>query len=131
VIAAGSISSSRSPANTAHSIAYDSSANALYGNNGTAIGGNPPSPTDNAFHALQYVINGASSFVYADGVAGATQNAGTNNGFATGLYLSSQGGFITYLDGTIMEAGVWPTSFSAGNSSGINSNQHGTSGYNF
>jgi hypothetical protein len=113
-------------------LAYDAAANAMYANNSLAIAtGGTPAPTDSAFHALQYIINGASSWLYADGVTSATQNAGTNNGFATGLYLSSQGGFITYLDGAIMEAGVWATSFSAGNSSGINSNQHGTSGYNF
>lgn len=114
-------------------LAYDAAATAMYANNGSAISSNlsTPAPSENAFHALQYIMNGASSWLYADGVTGATQNVGGNNGFNTGLYLSSQGGFITYLDGTIMEAGVWATSFSAGNSSGINSNQHGASGYNF
>lgn len=90
------------------------------------------SVADSSFHAIQGVVSGASSVIAADGTSAsgtATGSApGANQGFRLGR---DQGGNLP-LDGQVMEIGVWmSTAFTTQNITDVNTNQHGTSGYNF
>lgn len=110
-------------------IGFEASANTAlsqYNSSGTTV-----AATDSVFHAMQGIINGSSLSMEVDGASASTSRATstqTNQGFRLGR---DQGGNFP-LDGIVMEVGVWTsTAFSAGNITSINSNQHGTSGYNF
>lgn len=91
--------------------------------------------TDNTFHAVEAVANGVSSAIVADGTAATGTTGGPSNITAVPLRLGrSTGGFT--LDGTIMEAGIWPTlAMTTGGGSQtdlLNTNQHSAAnGYNF
>lgn len=80
---------------------------------------------DSVVHAAQAIFNGASSTFYIDGSSNAT-NAGT---LATGgaLLLMSDG--TNALNGHFWEAGIWSGSFSGGQLSSMNSNQHSYWGF--
>lgn len=85
--------------------------------------------TDSSFHAMQGVLNGASSVIAIDG-SETTGNAATSGWSAnTSRIMRFAGG--NSLDGSCMEFGMWPSGFSAGNRTSMNSNMHGSSGYNF
>ena len=85
--------------------------------------------TDNAYHAVQFIINGASSASYLDGssTTGLTAGSQSSGSFSFGL---QNGAFFA---GSICEGGWWDNNaFSLGNQSAMNANQHSsTSGYNF
>lgn len=89
-------------------------------------GGNSGSATvsDDSFHALQAVFNGASGDINVDGSVN-TVNTGAgatsfNNSFFLGAYMGSSG----YLEGDVVETGRWDSAFTSGNSTSMSSNQH-------
>lgn len=105
----------------------NSSTNSVVFSNGTSL---TATASDSAFHALQGTANGASSAIMVDG-SDTTGNAGVNSYTGgSSRFGRGSGGFTP--DGIIMEAGIWPSAFSAGNRTSLNTNQHSsTSGYNF
>jgi hypothetical protein len=86
--------------------------------------------SDNAYHAVQGVsVAGANnSFVTPDGADTAGTTSGTIS--AASIRFGRASGSAS-LDGTIMECGLWAAAFTSGDRTSINSNQHGTNGYNF
>lgn len=100
-------------------------------NTATIVAGSAITATasDSAFHATQGVINGASSSLVIDGSA-TTGNAGTNV-LSNPVNLATANGSGASLTGIIMEVGIWPSAFNATQYGNLNTNQHGTSGYNF
>ncbi len=93
---------------------------------------------DNAFHAVQIVADNATpanSDIYVDGTAntGNAPGANPNQNFpsmcaATSLANGGNIGGNSYL-GEVLEAGINSGSFSSGNKSGLNSNQHSFWGF--
>ena len=94
--------------------------------------------TDNNFHAMQNVYNGASSVLFCGGSAGtACSNAGTSNAISPGTQTSTAnspmciGGLSSTtcsggdpLTGEITEVGVWnSTVFNSTQQTNMNSNQ--------
>lgn len=80
-----------------------------------------------SFHALQGVFNGASSDMNVDG-ASATGNAGAAASVGT-INLSSVGGSSQYMNGSVAEAGAWPSAFNGTQSTNMSSNQHSYWGF--
>lgn len=86
------------------------------------------SATDNAWHAVQGLANGASGAINADG-SDTTGNTSTTGISATNIRLCrATGGQLT---GFIAEAGFWNSATSSANRNSINANQHGSTGYSF
>ncbi len=82
--------------------------------------------TDADFHAIQATLAGASGELYVDG-SGTTVAAGANAvTTASGVYI---GGDMFNFIGKAMEVGLWPSAFSGGNKSGMNTNQHAYWGF--
>jgi hypothetical protein len=79
---------------------------------------------DDATHAMQCIVNGASSVAYIDGSSNSV-NAG--GGTLTGNFGYGNGGNI--LTGNFFEGGFWAGAFSGGNQSAMNSNQHSYWGF--
>jgi hypothetical protein len=78
--------------------------------------------TDSSFHAVQGILNGASSVLYVDG-SSHTVNAGT--GAATTVFvMGSDDGSTHFMAGAMVEAGLWPIGFSGAQQASMNSNQH-------
>jgi hypothetical protein len=82
--------------------------------------------SDSAFHAMQFVANGASSSVYVDGT---TTNGNAGASAFSGTLRMGTG--ITNLTGAICEVDLYYLGFTSGQAGAMNSNQHGTNGYNF
>lgn len=104
-------------------VGFDSGANGLY----IFAGNGPPAPlsaTDNAFHAVQNIMNSTTSTISSDGTTSGSLNAGTSDLLSrqptVGAANSSNSNMFT---GVAMEAGVWAGNKSA-NTSTMNSNQH-------
>ncbi len=75
---------------------------------------------DSTWHAVQMTMNGASGEIYTDG-SGSTVNGGANNSDAATRY----GGDATNnIVGAQNELGLWSGTFTAGDKTAINSNQH-------
>lgn len=83
--------------------------------------------TDNAYHGLNFIGNGASSAAVVDGTA-TTGNAGTTAWGTGGNHITVGGG--TSMIGSICEAGLWPIAFSGGQQTSWFTNANGSSGYN-
>jgi hypothetical protein len=105
--------------------------NPIFGfwNSANTIAGNPSSATitvaatDSAFHAAQATDDGATFTVYVDGANSSAATTSVTGG--TGTFIGDRGvGGGLALTGVWMEAGAWPSVFSAGNASSMNSNQH-------
>ena len=77
-------------------------------------------PTDNADHAFQAVFNGASSDFVVDGTSN-TGDAGART--LSGTMLIGADKFNNWT-GDVFEVGLWNSAFSAGNRTGMNTNQH-------
>lgn len=76
--------------------------------------------TDGAFHAVNVAYNGASSSVNVDG-----SSTSISTGASTTLGVVRLGfDNVHFLTGILCEAGIWPSGFSAGNQTIINSQQH-------
>jgi hypothetical protein len=86
--------------------------------------------TDSSFHALQGVIDtGSTGVLNVDG-SETTGDTGTTGPSANLMRVSRFAGGGS-LDGTMMEAGFWPSAISSGNRASLNTNMHGANGYNF
>jgi hypothetical protein len=84
------------------------------------------SVADSSFHALQYVMNGASSDLNVDGTPN-TVNPGTNGITSQPLGICSPAG--NSFTGQFREVGLWLSAFSTGNSSAMSTNQHTRGGF--
>jgi hypothetical protein len=85
---------------------------------------------DGSWHAAQGVFNGASSAGYVDGLATTGLNPGTGGASSNTICLGCvivAGSF----DGFIAETGLWPSAFNATQAGNLNTNQHGSNGYDF
>lgn len=86
-----------------------------------------------SFHAFQGILNGASSAVFIDGTATTGLSAGTNGISTAPIQIGSAGGSL-FFDGYLCEVGLWGSAFTTtggGQADLMNSNQHGSNGYNF
>lgn len=85
---------------------------------------------DGSFHAVQDVsASGAgASVINVDGTE--ATGTGTTSLSAATLRIGRRIGNNS-LNGTIMEVGLWPSGFSSGQRTSMNSNMHGANGYNF
>jgi hypothetical protein len=89
-------------------------------------GTGPGSAPDSAFHAFQSVFNSTSSDICVDGTSN-TGDAGATGFSAAPFRISRQ----DLAGGKYMEFGIWASAFNGTQEGNMNSNQHGTSGYNF
>ena len=80
---------------------------------------------DNAFHAMQFIVNGASGSFYIDGSSTAA-STGSNTMSSTVLQLNGNTGFT----GTVCEMAIYGADETS-NASAMNSNQHGALRWNF
>lgn len=101
---------------------YDASNNTITGYAGT---NQTVTASDNAFHAFQFVMSGASGVINVDGTA-ATKNMGTQS---TNTLLTIGARPSAYLDGYVLEGGLLPSALSAGNQAVLNANQHAYYGF--
>lgn len=76
--------------------------------------------TDGVFHTSQTVVNAASSDLVVDGVSN-TGDAGSDT--IGNRFLIGSTAAANFLSGSVVEAGVWPSAFSAGNKTSMNTNQ--------
>lgn len=87
--------------------------------------------SNSAFHALQGVVNNASSVLTVDG----TDTTGTVSSSSawTNAFRIGRGSACCTIDGVIMEVGFWNSkAFSVGERTSLDSNMRGaTNGYNF
>jgi hypothetical protein len=97
---------------------------------GTIGGAQAVSTTDNAYHAINDVINGASSIVVVDGSATTGLSPGANNiSLASTFALGNNNNALT---GSICEARFDNVAYNATQYGNLNTNQHSaTNGYNF
>jgi hypothetical protein len=84
--------------------------------------------SDAAFQGLQASFNGASSAIVVDGTSNASSSPGSG---AWGQDAEIIGANSGNLVGAVCEVGFVNAALSTGDQSALNSNQHGTSGYNF
>lgn len=85
---------------------------------------------DAAWHATQAVGNAASSSISTDGAT----TSGTIGAFSafTTVTLGARANNSFFWSGRLVEFGLWPVSFSAGDQIAVNANQHSaTNGWNF
>lgn len=86
--------------------------------------------TDNSWHAINALLNGigTSSAINLDGSD--TLGNGGATGFSSNNIRVGRAA-ANGLVGRVAEAGIWATSTDSTSRGNLNSNQHGTSGYNF
>lgn len=93
---------------------------------------NLTSVTDSSWHAGQAVANSTSGNINVDGASG-TGNTGSSGTSTTPAFGGQPGNCnntaSNMLDGKLVEGGVWPIAFSAGNISDLNSNAHSYWGF--
>jgi hypothetical protein len=112
------------------SLAFTTSANTISLESNGAAPVTLGSVADNAFHAIQGVVDaGSSGVLAADGVE-TTGNTGTSSPSGNLLRIGRFAGGAS-LDGIIMEAGFWPSAIDGTSRTALNANMHGTNGYNF
>lgn len=84
--------------------------------------------SDNAWHGINDLMNGASSIINVDGSESAPGGAGSAAGASTvGICRTSAGGQFR---GSIAEAGVWIKTSTSTDRGNLYANQHGSNGYN-
>ena len=86
-----------------------------------------PAGVSGAVYAIQAVGDGGSSDICVDG-SSTIGNAGAG-GLTNGDVIWGADGFGQSLSGKSVEAGVWPSAFSGGNKTAMNSNQHAYWGF--
>lgn len=87
------------------------------------------SASDSAYHAIQGVLNNASSILYIDGASTSGSVGGTAGGDGVLGIGNAFNGTGTSLTGIIEELGIWQSAFSAGNQLAMNDNQHSYYGF--
>jgi len=90
------------------------------------------SVADSSFHALQGFVDaaGTAGVLSADGTDGSSATVGNDAVSSRASRVCRFAGGNS-LDGVMMEAGVWAASFDGTQRGNLNSNIHGTNGYNF
>lgn len=83
----------------------------------------PQTETDNTFHALSGVFNGASSVMNVDGSSGTPGNPGAN-GVSTGFVCLGNNAFGSFLPGKMTEGGMVASALSGANMTSLSSNEH-------
>lgn len=86
------------------------------------------SATADALHALQFVVNGASSTINVDG-GSSTVNMGAGTVTAGDSPALGNDPFANFLNGYVCEAGLKSAAFSGGNMTALSSNQHSYWGF--
>jgi hypothetical protein len=84
--------------------------------------------TDGTWHALQGVLNGASSVMNVNGTSGTTGASGTNGITAGGGFYFGRSAFGD-LTGSMTEGGVWPFAFTGANMTALSGNQRAYWGF--
>jgi hypothetical protein len=82
--------------------------------------------TDGSWHAVQDIINGASSSINVD-AGQTTGNAGTQA--QTGSVTLGADSFSNFFDGSLVEAGYWQLGFTGPQLTGMNTNIHNYWGF--
>lgn len=115
--------------NNIQPILYNNAANqgGIYA--GTIGSGQAVAMSDSAYHALNVVANGASSIVVVDGSATTGLNPGSAGMPSNDSFQLGNGN--NPLTGSICEARVDSIAYNSMQYGNLNSNQHGTNGYNF
>jgi hypothetical protein len=109
-------------------LGFQSSANTAVTTGGTALNA---TAADSAFHALQGLLNGASSALVVDGSA-TTGNAGTTGLSSAHIDLMGDSTGAAALVGNLCEVGLWPSAFNSTQYGNMNTNMHSsTNGWNF
>lgn len=86
------------------------------------------SASDNAYHAVQFIINAASSSFYIDGSSSAVSLTVTGPGAAP-MGVGPANGVGNNFVGNLAEAGYWAVGFSGAQQTNMNSNQHSYWGF--
>jgi hypothetical protein len=89
--------------------------------------------TDNVFHAIQMVWGNnvaAASNIQTDSLTQVTGNAGTGS-WGTGRINIGVDQYSNFLTGYVCEFVAYPAALTNPQETSLNSNQHGTNGYNF
>lgn len=107
-IRTGTFTSQNDILSGANGVWFDSSANHV---GGWFSGSSTVTASDSAWHALQFVITGASSTINVDGTSNAASGMGTGD-LSADYYLGAQSG-SSFLTGKITEVGVWPATFNS------------------
>lgn len=94
-------------------------------------GNNPSAVTaaNGSWHAIQGIVNTTSSALYVDGAGTTGISAGSsapNSGITLNVNIDFQAPSNKYA-----EFGIWDIAFNGTQAGDMNTNQHGTSGYNF
>lgn len=84
--------------------------------------------TDNIYHALQAVFNGASSDMNVDGASN-TGDSGSASQAGTPTFIGTFNGTLQGMEGNILELGQWPSAFTPTQSSNMSANQHAYWGF--
>lgn len=88
------------------------------------LGGLLVAAADNAFHAGQYVYNGASADLNVDGSSNATTAS-----FSFNNETVAWGSTVLFLHGDMPEIGIWPLPFTSAQSANMSANQHNYWGF--
>lgn len=113
------------------SLAFAASANTASLDANGSLPLNLSSVADGSFHAMQGIIgnSGNNGVLAVDGVE--TTGATGSDAISTRILRIGRFAGGSSLDGTIMEAGFWPSDIGGGDRTALNSNMHGPNGYNF
>lgn len=84
--------------------------------------------TDGVFHAVQFVSNGASSEINADG-SGTTGNPGSSGYSAQDIWLGSSADTSGYFFGSFTEGGLWGVAFNGTQLTNMSDNMHSYWGF--
>jgi hypothetical protein len=95
-----------------------------------ASGTQPTAPqTDSAFHAMQFIVNGASSSFYIDGTSTSAATLTGVGAITSGIFSFGVGGTGNNLVGNISEGGWWLSTFTGPQQTAMNANQHSYWGF--
>lgn len=130
------------PASTNIQIGYDTSGvSVLRLFAGVSIVNSPPPSglADGSWHALQFVLNGASSSINGDGVGSGNTSPGTSGWSAEAINVGGDNSATFGFEGNIGEIGMWPglsctltgNNCTAGNVFDLNNNAHSVGRWNF
>ena len=100
---------------------FDNTADAVFVYAGSLQGGIAAS--DNAFHAVQNIFDGASSDVVVNGSSNSVSPGPGALASASSIYFGGDN-INRCVTGFIQEGGIWSIGFSAGQKTSMNSNQH-------
>jgi hypothetical protein len=89
-----------------------------------AVADSAATVTDNALHAIQYVLNDGNSTITADGSSTTGLAPGNTINWGSGTRTTLLCNTANPFTGQVMEAGVWGTAFSATQQANMNTNQH-------